>query len=478
MTDDLHNIDNIFYNVLEPYEELPSHGVWEDLNAGLDKMDAPIYKSRFTGLRRFVAVLIFMLAFLIIQDADFIKNGYYTADEQTQLNTIIEQKIKVPDSSLEKTLDIETENTVSHSLSSKIKEFKNNELTQKDLMENIIATINKTENSLADKNKIAGSESNNPIHLKTSNNTLDTALVTGILNDKINIDEEKLTNTDSDITSRQIKLIIPKNNTLLEKDISLLQLAKKFLKDDHKLFIPYWTATGFANREWSQYNLENDVLENSQNPDNRAAIAKRENHEPSYMFGALATYWFKKHLSFQTGLEYSNTAITIEPQKVYAVKDNNGGISYKYNTSSGYAFLKSTSGLTPVLGDSIYTTAAQHTLEYISLPVLIRYNITVKKFSLSAGAGLAVNLLTSAKIQTEIKNATGAETVSAKRLQGIKSFYTDVLFNAGIQYKIKGQWSLNLLPSYRYALSPINKNNVVKTFPYSFGLGIGCTYKF
>ena len=217
MTDDLHNIDNIFYNALEPYEELPSQGVWENLNAGLDKVGTSIYKSKFTGLRRFVAVLIFMLAFLIIQDTHFIKNGYYTADEQTKQNTIIEQKIKAPDSSLEKALDRETENTVSHSLS-----LKNNRLLQKYLTEDSTDTIDKTENNPADKNKIAGSKSNNAILLKPSGNTLDTALAAGILNDKINMDEEKLIKAGRDITNMKVELVIPKNNTLPQKDTSLL----------------------------------------------------------------------------------------------------------------------------------------------------------------------------------------------------------------------------------------------------------------
>lgn len=485
MNENLHDIDNIFYNSLDQHEESPSLRVWESLNASLDKKEAAFYKKKFIGLSRITAVLILLLASLVIHDAALIKNGSQGTALQTIHSNSVDAERNTEDDSVEKVLDNKTENTESHFLSSlNMEQRKHKLILQKPDQSNDTThdSINyKAENDLTGQNKIVTSNGNNTVSSKTSTDNGVIPLTPGILNEKIKIYKEPPVKIDTVVSAQQKELVTKENYAIPKnKDTSFLSIDNKSLIVKHKSFHPYWSATVFGNREWAQYNLENDVQENNNNQteDNRTAITKREKHEPSYTFGMLATYQFQKKLSFQTGLSYLNTAIAIEPQKVFAVKDYNGSISYKYNTSSGYAFLKTKSGTSPILGDSLYTTAAQHNLEYISIPVLMRYKILHKNFSVSAGIGVAVNLLTAAKIQTEIQNISANEIVSVNRLQGMKSFYTDALANADVQYNIKGNWSVNLITTFRFALSPINKNNIVKTFPYSFGLGMGCTYKF
>ena len=47
MSNDLHNIDDLFRSALEEKEETPSTAVKESLLANLDKKDAGSYKKRF-----------------------------------------------------------------------------------------------------------------------------------------------------------------------------------------------------------------------------------------------------------------------------------------------------------------------------------------------------------------------------------------------------------------------------------------------
>jgi hypothetical protein len=56
--------------------------------------------------------------------------------------------------------------------------------------------------------------------------------------------------------------------------------------------------------------------------------------------GVLARWQFSPKISLKTGLVYSNIAIGIQPQTLYATVDNNQTISYKFITSSGYAYVK------------------------------------------------------------------------------------------------------------------------------------------
>ncbi len=97
---------------------------------------------------------------------------------------------------------------------------------------------------------------------------------------------------------------------------------------------------------------------------------------------------------------YSNTAIAIDPQKMYAAQQTNGGIAYKYITSSGYGYVKPGFGLPPAIGDSLTTASAQHNLQAVSIPALLTYRIEKNKISIAPSAGITANFITSAKIKT------------------------------------------------------------------------------
>jgi hypothetical protein len=201
-------------------------------------------------------------------------------------------------------------------------------------------------------------------------------------------------------------------------------------------------------------------------------------HEPSFSVGMLATRQLKEKWGLQTGLIYSNTAIGISPQKIYALQDPAGDIAYKYITSSGYAYIKPGFGPPPAFGDVLTTTEAKHSLHSLSLPVVIKYTVGKNKFLFIPGAGLEANFITRAKLETEIEYANNRETVFINKLNGAKSFYWSLIADAELRYNTNNKLSFSLRPVFRYAISPITENNVVETFPYSFGAGLGMTYKF
>jgi hypothetical protein len=68
--------------------------------------------------------------------------------------------------------------------------------------------------------------------------------------------------------------------------------------------------------------------------------------------------------------------------------------------------------------------------------------------------------------------------VTITKLKGAKPFYWSITADAELRYSINKKVSVSLRPSFRYAISPITKNNVVETFPRSAGIGVGLTYKF
>lgn len=250
-------------------------------------------------------------------------------------------------------------------------------------------------------------------------------------------------------------------------------------KKSSPVFKPFWSLTAFVSNEWGEYKLDNDEHDNTGNQqDEKEEISRREKHEGSYAVGLFATRQFSKHIGLKTGLIYTNTAINISPQEVYAAKKMDGSVAYKYITSSGYGFVKPGFGLPPAVGDSIQSTMAHHNLQVISVPLMVLYRFEKKKFSFSPAVGLSANFITSASINTEVTDALNKEAITINGLDGMNNFYTGLIADVNLLYNYNSNLSFSFLPGFKYALTPITRSNVVKTFPYSFSIGVGITYKF
>ena len=114
----------------------------------------------------------------------------------------------------------------------------------------------------------------------------------------------------------------------------------------------------------------------------------------------------------------------------------------------------------------------------MSVPFSVRYNISNQRLLVQPGVGIAVNFLTSTKVVTEIKDASHRESVIINKLEGARPLYLSLIADANIQYSLNNRWSVNLIPMFKYALTPITKDHVVQTFPYSIGVGGGATLSF
>ncbi len=244
-------------------------------------------------------------------------------------------------------------------------------------------------------------------------------------------------------------------------------------KKKTKPFKPFWLATPFVSYDQAGYRLDSDE------PSAITSIKFREAYEPSFSVGLLLTRQLAPRFGLQSGLIYSNSAIGMKPQKTYAFRDPTGDVAYKYITSSGYTFIKPGFGPQPTVGDSLTTAEAKHTIEHISVPLAIKYTVlNSKKVSITPGAGVEANFITKANLEVDIEDQFNREIVVVRKLNGTKSFYWSFVADAEIKYKVNQKLSINVRPVYRTALSPITKNNVVETFPHSFGIGAGVTIKF
>jgi Outer membrane protein beta-barrel domain len=528
MSEDLQHIDEFFRDAIEHNEETISPAVWESLQARLDKEDATTYKKRFIAARRVAITLLLLLISFVIYETSLNKPGSQRLSGQNDLKN---KRINEPGNTRSEKIRSSEKNDSQNNSLKRQQQFFNTDEKTSSLQENFekkavtdepVSVKNNTEkgNYRVDNQVVLPEEkniltndafklqANKERHIYNYNRSRAQYLTKKNLDkwgnsavaNKSNKEDNLPVNKSDLLFARAFLTAVQPYNTKINTSLlyaetgniihftglilsdSLKQkiatLIQKKKKQDNS-FRPYWTVTAIASPEWTQYSIENDLPDNvNSQQDEKAQIEQREKHESSFSLGAMTSYQFKKHWALQTGFFYSNTTIAIEPQKIYAVKESNGEIAYKYNSSSGYAFVKPSFGLPPAAGDSLNTTSSQHSLQYFSIPIIIKYKIEKRRFSISPGLGISVNFLTSTKIQTEVEDALNRETVTISKLDGTKPFYLGLIANTDIQYQFNKKWSLNVMPAFRYAITPVTKNNVVKTYPYSFGLGVGLSYRF
>ncbi len=474
MNKDLHNIDDIFNSAQQQSEEEPSADVWGKINADLDKRDAEKYKRRFIGWKRTAIILLLLLTGFVLYESGILKQASGDRNKNTVLQKFNPSVESPVNSNTGSKPDAAILNGSSPLITQDQKDIPDINSTSLPADKNqpgkkLPGQKNNPENKLPDyltKNKKEG-----PAHFPLTPDK-NTSLLS---NESFQENKKYLSplTWDNSINNSFLhllkKIITTQLPAVKEPDFNKAVAVSKQQKKGNGPGL-YWSISGFYSYDFMNYRLDNDLSAVKK-------IKQSEAHEPSFSTGLLLTRQLKKGWSLQTGLIYSNTQIGISPQKLYALQESAGSIAYKYIISSGYAYIKPAFGSPPAVGDSLTTTEAKHTLQFVSVPVVIKHSFGKNKLSFIPGAGIEANFLTSAKLETEIKDASNLENVTLNKLKGARSFYWSVTADAEIQYRVNKKISVSLRPAFRYAVSPITKNNVVETFPYSFGIGTGVKIK-
>ncbi len=495
MDKNLHDIDDFFRAGLEGNEASPSASVKESLLAILDKRDAEIYRKKSSRWKRAALLMLFLLAGFIIYESSIFKidnrdPGQRELSKSTVAGDPVGDKNEddaTPGQSNQDKKDevIQKRNTPTfesgHVGKEKIDPFA--EVGDKILKGNkFIPAKPGTNETVAERQNNFIAKTRPPV-LQTKENSLPATNAENSIPDyegeTIGSNTVLSNKSESRIVAGLPQTLFPvaslsdkkfKMSGYMDSIVNSDLIKTSFTKIHH--FKPYWTITGLAAYDRVNYKLDSDM------PSNITSIGHREVHEPSYSAGLLATRQIKQRWGLQTGFIYSNNAIGISSQKIYALQDPAGDIAYKYITSSGYAYIKPGFGPPPAFGDSINSTEAKHTLHSVGIPLIVKHTIGKNKLLLIPGIGIEANFITRAKLTTEIEDASNRETVFINKLNGAKSFYWSFTADAELKYLVNKKIAFSLRPVFRYALTAITDNNVVETFPYSMGAGLGLTYQF
>lgn len=203
-----------------------------------------------------------------------------------------------------------------------------------------------------------------------------------------------------------------------------------------------------------------------------------EQTQTSYTAGVLAEIPLGKKWSIQSGISYTQKNISIEPKKIYARPDKDGKVKYVFDCSSGYSYISTKTGTTPAVGDSISVTSSQNTLGYIGVPVAVNYKVSLGRFSIIPSFGTVFNFLTKQKIKTELVQGTVKEQRTIDKIEGLKSSYLNATAGVALEYDVNKRITLNIMPAGSFALTSINKDAGVKSYPNAFGVTGGVKIKF
>ncbi|MGH2552470.1 MAG: hypothetical protein ACRDEB_02070 [Chitinophagaceae bacterium] len=461
MNTGLHDMDDNFKSAHRQFEEDPSPEVWENINAWLDKKDS---RRRFIFWKRVSLFASLLLTGYILVDSMLMNDSRHIPGITSYKK--IESK---------KQTDPHYSPAINSSMDKK-------EPTENKTDETIAAGRNKVDNFKSQNKNVWVSSQPVNVFRKTANTNFYTDEekinlwtkpaypVKNLVPFSMNITKYPSFNFFSNINP--LPLVNHTNQAKPDNHQPLPDPQVNIKKRNNKNFNPFWLFSVYASYDQVGYRLDSD------DPIAATTIKHREVHEPSFSGGLLFTKQFSDRWGLQSGIGYTSTQIGISPQKMYALQLPGGDIAYKFITSSGYAYVKIASAQAPLPGDSITTSDAKHLLKHISVPLAVKFKMGGKKLSVAPFGGVEANIITNAKVEVGIDLASNREIVTANKLNGIKKIYWSAATGAEINYQLNKKVSIMLRPVYRQALSPITKNNVVETFPKSFGIGAGVTIRF
>jgi hypothetical protein len=113
------------------------------------------------------------------------------------------------------------------------------------------------------------------------------------------------------------------------------------------------------------------------------------------------------------------------------------------------------------------------TYDYYEIPIVVSYAVIDRKLTMSLSGGLSTNIMYGNNVYFENDNTR--YELDAKN-EDLKSMSYSGIFGIGVEYPIIKNLNINLQPTLRYSLTPINNSGTV--YPYSFGIYTGLKYDF
>ncbi|MGN6266634.1 MAG: outer membrane beta-barrel protein [Ginsengibacter sp.] len=478
MDKNLQNIEDLFKKGLKGIEELPSEKVWNDLEQSLKKDNSVKLKKKYNSLKKATAFLVVVVALLGI---------YVLKNESNKISSRKNGNV-AEIAGNQKPPSVTKPNHPSGTIDNEQPENNLNRTRKGD--PNKVITSGAGENALK---RNRGNKNINPPTIKVSNiTTIDhenlwAELKNNSENDysafpkKPGVKDDAEDHFDNLHLFPALKIELP-ITTFNLKEVSTvspyIMPAKLTIQRPVPIARSPRFYAGFFYSPTIPFSRLRDDDHHYGNPDSRE-FERRESGSYSYSFGFSIGYGLNRKWSLQTGMIFSTLRMHVEPEKIYAERDNGGMVKYPITTSSGKGYILPSFRNNPSIGDSLFSRNTKHTLQYTAIPVAIQYSLSSRRrLSTNLLAGLSANLLSRGKISTEVKSGNESELEETHEIHGLKSLYFNGLTGISFNYKLYNNLALTFSPIVNFAIDPINKNLPVKSYPGTIDFQFGLQTKF
>jgi Outer membrane protein beta-barrel domain len=530
MSENLHDIDKLFRDSIEAHEEMPDGKVWDAIDNNLDKSNVIQIKRKYNNLKRLAVALLLLLLGTIAYEIQSKKSGKdelvkNNLDSNNKINSTAvkhtKQKKGVNDSdnagdTLSKTNSTSLQSTeLSNAGKAPLVDTvlhngeNTNQRTGLIALQNNktkISTSNSSKEAITDEDSLVGKVSKYIIK-KLSTHKTKITVINAAAEQAVAIDEYGTVKNAGDklvvstglnelkplLTYEAEKITVGWQKNSLTKinairtvpdAISGITGVKNKNIRNRKAF--HFNITTFYSPQFSSNNIREEAHTQNNGPGgppppppggSRDHIKKEEQHQNAFSTGVLVDIPLKKNWGIQSGITYINKTISIEPKKIYARLDKDGKAKYLFDCSSGYTYISSKTGSIPTVGDSINASNSTNSLGYLGIPLGLNYTFSTGKFNIIPVAGITSNFLVKQGIETELTQGATKEKQIISTIQGLKSTYFNAFAGVALEYNVSKRIALNITPSGNFALSSINKDAAVKSYPNSFAVAGGIKIK-
>lgn len=519
-----HPIDDIFLDGLSDEQDMPSLTAWENIEQSLDKHTVTVFEAKHNQLQKIVIILLVLLACVtfytfksnksisvVKTNTPTLLDGKKIAPTKTDFNrpnTVTKNILKehtVTGKNLSENAIVHHPKVVTNPTSSELK--KNTNITKpisennKNITTQIKKVLHAESQSTAIKLKASSKETKgySAHSIQINPPSKNTAVVNKSIIPDLPIyqddivqqlngsNESEIAETDkiyhlaalginkqdrnilvglstpSKITTN-VTLSLSENKDKL--DIGNVQEKASILKEKPRM---HWSILPIISVNTVNEYIAVNEYQSARLEYLRKQITESEKASLSIAASISIEVDLNKRFSLETGIGYYEKNTTIKARTITAEKDREGKVKYRFDCSAGTYYINPKLGVTPSIGDSTKSFYAENKLQYITLPLIGKYHFITGKMNWFQLIGGGVNMLAGQNFTTEIDNSF------TEKLQNIKSsdlnkIYFTALVGAGVDYSLSKRVAVRISPTYRFSLTPINKNENIKTYPNSFSV--------
>ncbi len=288
----------------------------------------------------------------------------------------------------------------------------------------------------------------------------------------------------------QEKISIPKDEVPVMSDEMLHEmllsgqddLAAGFSGKKDRKAISKWSIGGRLSPVYSYRNLSGDAFETPDESVNAGYFDSNEQGITTIAGGISLDYQFNKRLSLGSGMYLSR--IGQQNNDVLVYNDPQTSDMFKLATSSGTVTInpanfesviadQPASPKDSIPGDYIVGGSFVQNLDYLEVPLVLKYKVIDNKLSVNVLGGLSPGILVNNRSYFSVEG----QKLQTGTTENIEHFIYNSIVGLGLEYAISKKLAFSMEPSFKYSLSPVNSRSDLRYHPYSLSVFTGISYR-